>query len=251
MKNAKYIIPNGITLINVVAGACAIITALEDINEWYPVYFLLIAAAADFLDGLTAKLLKATSEFGKQLDSIADVVSFGLAPAILMYRLLIMVFVRQGEGSFILEESTIGERIILFSSLNLVVFGALRLARFNILKEYSSDFIGLPIPASALFVVSIWVVVHSNIQEVILNSILNFYFIIGATTALSLLMISNIPMISLKFEGFSISLNIWRYILIIVSIILYLVIGVPSLIYIMLFYIFLSLVKLALNPKRK
>lgn len=244
MINAKYIVPNGITVLNIISGSCAVIFAMEGYEWWMPVICLLAAAFFDLLDGLTAKLLKATSEFGKQLDSIADVVSFGLAPAILMYQLLFMVFVNQGNGTFILEESSWGQRLILFSSLNLVVFAALRLARFNSAKEVSSDFIGLPVPASALFVVAIWIVVHGDISIALLDSILNFYFIIGVIALISFLMISNIPMLSLKFEGLSLSVNLWRYILIIGAFILYLIFGMPSLIYIMVFYVVLSLIKI-------
>ncbi len=250
MKYAKYIIPNGITLLNIVAGSCAIIFTLEDYS-WLPVYCLVAAAFFDFLDGFTAKLLKATSEFGKQLDSIADIVSFGLAPAIFMYKLMITAFDHQGEGNFIPADLTIGVRLILFSSLSLVVFAALRLARFNIAKAYSSDFKGLPVPASALFVVSMWVVAKGESQGMILNAIQNLYALISVTIILSLLMISNIPMISLKFEGLGIILNIWRYILLVGAIILFVIFGLPSLIYIMLFYIILSFIKVIANLERK
>lgn len=247
MKNAKYIVPNGITLLNIISGACAIIFAMEGYEWWMPVICLLAAAFFDLLDGLTAKLLNATSEFGVQLDSIADVISFGLAPAILMYQLLFMVFVNHGNGTFILEESSWEQRLILFSSLNLVVFAALRLARFNISKKISTDFIGLPVPASALFVVAIWIVVHGDISISLLNVILNFYFIIGVIAVISFLMISNIPMLSLKFEGLSLSVNLWRYLLIFGACILYLVFGISSLIFIMIYYVVLSLIKIPFN----
>lgn len=250
MKNARYIIPNAITLLNIVAGACSIVFTMED-YVWLPVYCLIAAAVFDMLDGLTAKLLKATSEFGKQMDSLADVVSFGLAPAIIMYKILIMVFVSKGDGTFLIEESTWGQRLILFTALNLVVFSSLRLARFNVTEQKGTDFTGLPVPASALFVVAIWIVIHGDISPEHLTRILNFYSILAVIGVLSLLMVSNIPMLSLKFSGLGLQNNIWRYVLIIGAIILFIVFGLPALLYIMLYYLLLSFLKVLITSAFK
>lgn len=246
MKTLKYIIPNGITLLNLLAGSFAIVFTFEG-YQWLPVYLILFAAFADLLDGFAAKMLKATSEFGKQLDSLADLISFGLAPSIIMYKLMMMVFVVNGDGNFLLENSTVAQRIILFSSFNLVAFGAMRLARFNTQKITTTDFVGLPIPASALFVVSIWAVVHSDISGDFLGLILNFYFMLGVIFVLSILMVTKLPMISLKFEGFGIRVNSWRYFLIAGAVLLYLLFGITSLLFIMVFYLFLSLLKAILR----
>ncbi len=250
MKKLKYIIPNGITAINILSGSFSVILTLEG-YIWLPVYFLLIAAGADMLDGLSAKLLKATSEFGKQLDSIADVISFGLAPSVLTYKILIMVFVIKRDGTFLLEEAEIWERAILFSAFTLVVFAALRLARFNIQSVSGTDFVGLPVPANALFVVAIWIIIHEKTGQKFHHLILNFYFVAGVIALLSFLMVSKIPMISLKFEGRGIRLNIWRYLLILGAVILFLIFGITSLLFIMVFYFLLSVLKVlfAKNPK--
>lgn len=248
MKSLKYIVPNGITLINLLAGSFAAVFAMEG-YIWIPVYLLIVSAVADLLDGLMAKLFDACSEFGKQLDSLADLVSFGLAPSILIYQLLVMVFVSEGDGNFLLEESTWGQRIMLFSAFNIVAFTALRLARFNIQEVTGNNFKGMPVPASALLVVAIWIVVHGDIDSERLGLILNYYFIIGVIVSLSVLMISNIPMISLKFDGISLRLNTWKYILLAGSAILYVIFGTNSLLFIMLYYIVLSLLHVVFGPK--
>ena len=87
MKSIKYFVPNTLTSFNMLSGALAVITAFSG-NESWPVYLILMAALFDFLDGFSAKLLHATSEFGKQLDSLADLISFGFAPSVLIYKSL-------------------------------------------------------------------------------------------------------------------------------------------------------------------
>jgi CDP-diacylglycerol--serine O-phosphatidyltransferase len=143
MKNSNYILPNALTLLNLLCGSAAIIFLFESPHEqpYAPVLLLVLAAVFDVFDGLTAKLLHATSEFGKQLDSLADLISFGLAPAVMMYHLLILSFVYQSDtADFLIETASVGERLILYSSLLILVFAALRLARFNVTTHIGSDF---------------------------------------------------------------------------------------------------------------
>ena len=228
MKNIKLIVPNIITSINLLCGVLASVFLLED-HIWMPVYFLLFSAVADLLDGLTAKLLNATSEFGKQFDSLADVISFGLAPSIFMYKMLNKIFINND--------------LIAYLSLILVVFSALRLARFNIQAAHSSNFIGMPVPASAMFVVSIWILDNAPSDTILSPFSENPYVLIGVVLLLSFLMISNLGMLSLKFDGGSFRINLWRYVLLFGSLILIILFRTNSLIYVMLYYVLLSMIK--------
>lgn len=251
MKKLKYIIPNGITILNLLAGSLACVYAFEDSTGKIAIYLIVAAAIFDLLDGLVAKLLNATSEFGKQLDSLADVISFGLAPSFLLYRILQMGFVKMGEGSFILESPSFGQRLILFSAFAVAAFAALRLARFNISTSKSVDFQGLPVPANALFVLSLWIVLHYTENDMVQSIVLNIYIILAVIVLLSFLMVSNIPMISFKFKNFSLAENYWRYLLIIGSIIMFMLFGISSLFFIMTFYIVLSLIKSLISEKNQ
>jgi CDP-diacylglycerol--serine O-phosphatidyltransferase len=243
MKTFKYFIPNTITSINLLAGILACIFAFEDTTGNLSIFFILVAALADLLDGMVAKLLNASSEFGKQLDSLADVVSFGVAPSFLMYRIMQMAFVKMEGGSFEMESPLVWQRLILYASFFVAVFAALRLARLNITESKDTDFKGMPVPASALFVLSIWMVLKFTDSDLIQSIILNLFFLLGVIVFLCFMMVSNIPMLSFKFKNFSFSDNIWRYSLIAGIFILYIILGQSSLFFIMIYYFILSVFK--------
>ncbi len=246
MKFSRYLWPNSITLLNLLCGSLAIITMFEGQLEhpFRPVLLLGLAAFFDLADGLVARLLKATSEFGKQLDSLSDLVSFGLAPSIMMYKLLFLSFVDQSDSStFSLEQAGVGEILVLGASLSLVLFAALRLARFNIASHTGNYFIGLPVPAAALLVVSVWIEFHQTDSEIMLNVILNPWVLVLLLVLLSYLMVSKIPMLSLKFKGFSFAENRWSYLLLLGGLVFYVLFGSSSLIYIMGYYLLLSFIK--------
>lgn len=244
MNKIRFVIPNTLTVLNLLCGTAAIISLFEAQPEkpFLPVLLLLCAAIFDVFDGLSAKLLKATSEFGKQLDSLSDLVSFGIAPAIMIYKLLIMAFVYNSDtASFLIENASLSERMVLYSSLLIAVFAALRLARFNI-SEASSEFIGLPVPASALVVISVWVGFHITESELLREMILNIYILLSLVILLCYLMVSNITMLSLKFKGFSFKANLWRYVLIAGAFLIFFILRINALFFIMLYYILLSVI---------
>ncbi len=246
----RYLLPNSLTIFNLTSGVVAILLLFEgDFSKpLMPVLFIGFAALFDFLDGFSAKLLKATSDFGKQLDSLADLISFGLAPSIMLYKFFIMsINVHYESNSFNIETATIGERLYLYLSLLVVIFSALRLARFNITKVKLSGFQGLPVPASALIVISVWITFFTSQNVTTKAFILNPFFLCGLVILLSFLMISNLPMLSLKFETILFKENRWRYYLIIGFVLIYVVLGNTSLPFIMLYYIILSLVKYLLK----
>jgi CDP-diacylglycerol--serine O-phosphatidyltransferase len=239
MKNMKFIIPNTLTIINLLSGTLAIVFVFEG-QPWISIFLLLVAALADVLDGLTAKLLNATSEFGKQLDSLSDLVSFGVAPSVFMY-----VMVKE---SLVLQQSELDIHssiycILTYSSFLIAVFAALRLARFNIDNTKSIEFKGLPVPANALIIVAVWIAFHSADDMKFPIQLFSPAFLVGLVLLLSFLMISNITMLSFKFQNLRFKDNIWRYTLIAGSIIIFSIGGFSALLYIMGYYLVLSISK--------
>jgi CDP-diacylglycerol--serine O-phosphatidyltransferase len=187
-------IPNFITLLNLISGSIAIIMAFSGemiMASW----FIILAAAFDFLDGLAARLLNARSDIGAQLDSLADVISFGLAPSIIIYRLLL-----QSPG---LPAFSAGNMPLLpFAALLLVAGGAYRLAKFNTDASQAAGFKGLPIPSTGLFVASLPLILNQlNETGEIVNFIRNHFTLLAIVIFLSWLMVSNIPMLALKFKN--------------------------------------------------
>ena len=248
MNYQRYIIPNGLTTLNLLCGVIAIIFLFENQSEpeqpYVPVVLLGLAALFDLLDGLAAKALNSTSEFGKQLDSLADLISFGLAPSIMMYKLLIIAFTfRSDTSTFQIESASVIEHILLYSSLTLVVFAALRLARFNVSAITGNNFKGLPVPAAALVVLSVWIEFHLTDNNTLRTIILNPYLLFTLIALLSFLMVSNITMLSLKFDGITLKANPWRYALLAGAVILYVIFGFSALFYIMFYYLVLSIAR--------
>jgi len=244
MKSAKYIVPNTLTVLNLMCGIAAIISLFESQPErpYLPVVLLLCAAVFDVFDGLVAKLMNATSEFGKQLDSLADLVSFGVAPAIMVYKLLVMaLIIKTDSADFLIESANFGQRALLYSALLVAAFTALRLARFNI-SAPTSDFIGLPVPASALIVSSVWLIFHLTSNEKIHSFILSVPILLILIGFVCVLMVSKLPMLSLKFKGAGMRENIWRYVLVLGAIVIISVFRVNALLFVMLYYILLSLI---------
>ncbi len=232
MKPLKNHIPNALTCCNLLCGCLAIIFAFSmyisydgdsclGLPYWQCSCILIgLAAVFDFFDGFAARLLKAPSEIGRELDSLSDLVSFGVAPAMLLFVLL------RGYGIFSL--------IILI----VPVCGALRLARFNVADAGKTTFRGLPIPACAIFLIGLagWIFNHWDILDGIA------YLIIFAVIILiALAMVSNIPMFSLKFKNYSLRDNFRRYVIIIAAIAFFILYGVEGLMWTILLYILISL----------
>ncbi len=250
MITKRYVLPNLLTVLNLICGVVAVLILFEsnNANPFIPVYLVGFAALFDFLDGFTAKLLKATSEFGKQLDSLSDLISFGLAPSMMLYKLLQFSSLEDNfSKSYSLESAALGEKLYVCISLLVVVFSALRLARYNITKVSFSGFQGLPVPASALIVISVWITFYTTPNPDVKTFVLNPFFLVGLVLSLSFLMVSKIPMLSLKFETIYFHENRWRYFLIIGFIVIYIIAGNTSLPFIMLYYILLSVVKYILR----
>ncbi len=193
MKIKLLTIPNAVTCFNLAAGCAAIERAFA--GDWACAFGMIAAAAVfDFLDGLCARLLHSYSEVGKQLDSLADVVSFGAAPALVLF-----CFLRHFYGAG-------WEAYLVFV---IAVFSALRLAKFNLDERQSVDFIGLPTPANALIISSLIYVL--SVREGFAQG-LSPWWLIGAAGALSALLVGEIPMFSLKFKSLRLRGNEKRYV---------------------------------------
>lgn len=225
LKLIKSQIPNTITCLNLLAGCMACIFAF-DCNttvaglqgyQWVSI-FIGAAAVFDFCDGAAARLLKAYSQLGKELDSLADLISFGLAPALLMFNTI---------GQYCPDSPAA------YLALVIAVGGALRLAKFNIDEHQTTTFKGLPIPANAIFWIGIcaWINTHAYPGNTILAILL---------LGISLLMVSNLRMTSLKFKNFNWKENFKRYVIIVAAVLFVATCGIPGLAWTICFYILIS-----------
>ena len=222
-------IPNLFTLLNLVFGCIAIVFILQtgqsiayierdgftswDLPEKIAMGSLFIfgAAVIDFLDGFVARLFKASSEMGKQLDSLADVVSFGVAPGLILYQMLRISFAKETEGLNVPVAA-------LFPAFLIPCAAAWRLAKFNIDDSQQYSFKGIPTPAAGITIASLPLIVHYqqfNLQEILFNK----WMLYGIILLLGYLMVSNIPLVSLKFKDSSMKNNMAKYILASIAII--------------------------------
>ncbi len=222
-------IPNLFTLLNLVFGCIAIVFILQtgetivllqpegftEVNlpekiTW-GAFFIFAAAAVDFLDGFIARLFKSTSNMGEQLDSLADVVSFGVAPGLILYQLLRISYAQQENG---LEVSIAW----LLPAFLIPCAAAWRLAKFNLDTEQQNSFKGVPTPAVGLVIASFPLIIHFqtlNLQFAFINK----WFLYIIILLLSYLMVSNLSLINMKLKDLSVKNNLARYILVIIGII--------------------------------
>ncbi|GAB2499474.1 CDP-diacylglycerol--serine O-phosphatidyltransferase [Algoriphagus taiwanensis] len=218
-------IPNFITLLNLLTGVLGIIAVLDG-KVLQAATFVLIAAALDFLDGLLARLLKVQSGIGKELDSLADVVSFGVLPGIVLFQM------------------TLGQtQLDWLPYLTLIVpmLSAYRLAKFNLDTRQSDRFIGLPTPANALFISTL---PHLALLWPKIGIWLTSpFFLVGIAWIFSILLISEIPLIALKFKHFRFSGNQFRFLLVGLSVLIFALFQLAGIPLIILSYILLSVVE--------
>ncbi len=225
---------------NLVAGSLATIFAIDGHLVWAAI-FICAAATLDFLDGFAARLLKSYSEVGKQLDSLADVVSFGVAPGAILFTLL--EFSLFGKNDLIYEISAKWyEWMILFTAFLLPVFGAIRLARFNVNDSGEEFFRGLPIPANGLFWASLALLLEAPKFYELLQIIYSTKNLIILGIFMSGMMIVHLPMFSMKMKSLSWKDNWYRYLFIGLSAVLLIVFSFYSLTFIIFLYIFLNVI---------
>lgn len=239
MNKIVSFIPNLLTLMNLACGTLAAIFAIDgDLGR--AAIFILIAAVFDFFDGMAARALKAYSDVGKELDSLADVVSFGVAPGMILFT--IMEHALFGENLPLQQISGgIIDWTMLLSVLMIPVFSAYRLAKFNTDTRQTVNFLGLPTPANAIFWASLGLMSGFSGNEELLQLLFKPGNLLVAVILTSLLLVSEIPMFSLKFSGFGFSGNWYRYIFLAAAVILILISWVFAPALIILLYISLSL----------
>ena len=245
----KKHIPNFITLLNLFSGLVAVVFALKG-ELTLASFFILLGILFDFFDGFAARLLNVSGELGKQLDSLADAVTSGVAPAMIMYKLLEK---SQEQTQWYQDlSSTVGSWLPLddqtiyyfpFIGLLIAVAAVYRLANFNIDERQTSSFIGLPTPAMTLVVASIPLIQMYSSNLIALNLSQNKYVLIGVTIICSLLMNANLPLFSLKFKNFSFKDNAIVYIFLLISIILLISLQFVAIPIIITIYVLLSILQ--------
>lgn len=240
-------VPNTITAMNLVCGSLSVFFAVDGQLGWAAI-FIFAAALFDFLDGFSARLLKAYSSIGKELDSLADTVSFGLAPAAIVFTMLELTLF--GENQPIQEiEANWSQWILLFTSLVIPVAGAFRLAKFNTDDRQSEQFLGMPIPANAIFFASLALILELGTRQNIVPIILNRYTILASIFSCSFLMVSELPMFNLKFKNLKLKENALRYIFIGITILLLVLLQIYALPLIIIWYVLLSAVSYLAGTK--
>ncbi len=239
----KNNIPNFITLLNLFCGCLAIVAAFK--TDLVIASFLVFAGAVfDYLDGTAARLLKAKSEIGKELDSLADVVTFGVVPSIIAFQLL--------NASAITYSLFTDYTFLLYIPFLIALLSAVRLAKFNLDTRQTISFLGLPTPANAIFWASAPIIIYyqesinveafQSLHVFIANLFQNPYFILSFTIITSVLLIVELPLFSLKFTDLKWRNNKIRIIFLITSLLLLLFFNVVALPIIIIMYIIFSII---------
>jgi CDP-diacylglycerol---serine O-phosphatidyltransferase len=245
MRLLKHL-PNFITCLNLLCGCLAILMVFES-ELIYASYFIGTAAGLDFLDGFAARSLKAYSEIGKQLDSLADMVSFGAAPGFIMYSLL-----RTSAIQHVFHNNNFNFYLLMIVFI-IPVFSALRLAKFNIDTRQTDSFIGLPTPANAIFIASLPLILAFQplIFDCRIVTLFNPYVLIGFSILMSFLLVSELPLFALKFKNMKWNDNKPQFIFLILSLLMLIIfrfIAIPLIVFLYIIISILSKKKTLPNP---
>lgn len=249
LMKIKQNIPNAITCGNLLCGCLALVKAFEGDLVW-AAYLVGIAVVLDFLDGFVARMLNVTSAIGKDLDSLADMVTFGVVPGVVMYKLLFQANVIYDAKELLPAPDTIalcyekGSPVFCYLAFVLPVFSAIRLAKFNNDSRQSNSFIGLPTPANAILICSFPLILNriGAGQNLIVDTLNNPYILITASCLLSFLLVAPLPLFALKFKHFNWKENEIRYIFLGLAVVLIATlqfVGIPLTI---ILYILLSVI---------
>ena len=241
----KKQIPNALTLLNLLCGSIAVILAVNS-NFVAAALFVFLGIFFDFFDGFAARKLKVQSELGLQLDSLADMVTSGLVPGIIMYKLLELTL----DSSELISSTSEWTSSMYWSSfkitplpllgLLITLASAYRLAQFNLDEDQQTYFKGLPTPANALLIISLPLIIEFQNNDAINSIILNKWFLIGLTLLSCYLLNSGIKLFALKFDNYRFKANATRYIFIILCLVLLIVLKFAAIPVIILLYISMS-----------
>lgn len=237
MNLTKHV-PNLITCLNLFCG-CLAIVALTLAEPLLAAYLVIAAAIFDFFDGFAARLLKVSSPIGAELDSLADMVTFGVVPG-----LMLLHYLTGGITSLTGVQQFIQQPVLMVPFL-VPVFSALRLAKFNVDTRQSDSFRGLPTPASALWVIAIPLILafmpYTGL-EWISTLIVNKWFILGSSVGLSILMISDIPLLAMKFKSYGWQGNEVRFTFLLVSLVMLIILRPIAIPIILSLYVLISII---------
>lgn len=246
MSIKKYI-PNFVTLLNLFCGSIAVIFAVH--NHFVAAsVFVFLGIFFDFFDGLLARTLKVQSPLGVQLDSLADMVTSGLVPGIVMFKLLaistnVPEFVTKNNWNSTFNFESLNISPVALIGLCITLASAYRLAKFNVDEDQQSYFKGLPTPANALLILSLPLIIEFQNSSLATSLILNPWFLIGFTVLSCYMLNSGIKLFALKFRDFSFANNVFKYILLTAAIVLLICFQFIAIPIIILLYIILSLIK--------
>ncbi len=231
-KRVKKHVPNAITCANLFSGCIGIVFVTFQDNLIFAAYCIFLAAIFDFFDGLASRVLQSFSLIGKDLDSLADVVSFGVLPAFIMYRLFLQAPQIEGVSTY-----------LNFIAFLIPVFSALRLAKFNNDERQTDSFIGLPTPANAILIGSFPLIIKEQ-YSFFTAFILNPFFLAFFVAIMCMLLVVELPLMSLKFKNRDFQRNIYRYILLLISAILILFFKFAAIPAVIVMYIALSIIQI-------
>ncbi len=247
MKIAKHI-PNFFTLMNLVAGFWGIVFAFQ--GAFLAVFYcIVIAAFFDFVDGGVARLLRAQSALGKELDSLCDLVSFGVVPGVVLFSMMRHALgISEDLLSFAMPVKAL---VLLFAMLLVPAFSALRLARFNVDNRQSDHFIGLPVPANALLIVSLGALWSLSCDACWGAFPVNPYFLLAVSLVQSYLLVAPLPMFALKFKNLKWKGNELRFSFLTLSLLFVLFFKIVGIVFTIVMYILISIVTsfFAKHPK--
>lgn len=276
--NLRTFVPNFFTCMNLVCGCLGLTFAISE-NLAYSAVLIGIAAIFDFLDGFAARLLNGTSELGKQLDSLADMVTFGVLPGLILYQ-CILISLKDYYVPF--EKRELGHILLSFTAFLIPVFSALRLGKFNLDERQKDQFLGLPTPANAIFIAAfplILFVQYNNLNfyyppaesvldffmksgyfnrldMFIVKILINPYFYVAVSVIFSALLVLEIPLLALKFKSWQWNKNKTRYLLIGISLLLITTVDYTELYFLVIpiiifLYIIISTVYYLLKSREK
>ncbi|HEY0030665.1 MAG TPA: CDP-alcohol phosphatidyltransferase family protein [Bacteroidia bacterium] len=250
----KKHIPNAITCSNLLCGCLAIVCAFNGNLTW-SAYLVGLAAVLDFFDGFVARLLKVGGEMGKQLDSLADMVTFGVVPGVVMYHLIKQGIDYKNYFSQGVVDTTFFGTIAPFlpyTAFLITIFSCIRLAKFNIDTRQTDSFIGVPTPANTILICSLPLIIefHRDGYGKYHTLLLNPYLLIGLTIVMSYLLIAELPLFALKFKNFGWPDNKIRYSFLIISVILLILFQFIAIPFIIFLYIVLSVINNMTNKTK-
>ncbi len=225
VKAIKKNIPNAVTCLNLLSGCVGVVFAFRGQFD-YVAFCMLASGLFDLMDGLIARVLRVSSAIGRELDSLADVVSFGLLPGLIYYQLLLQ------------SDSSVSW--LPYAGFIVTVFSALRLAKFNLDERQQSDFIGLNTPMNAFYVLSLPFIAQSSLMPGIGGLVTHPVFLLGSILITSWLLISEFRLFSMKLKSLSWQENKYKYLFLLLSAGLLLGLKLPAIPLILLLYFGLS-----------